>query len=103
LKENYTNLQINEELLEFFRSNIRFTSRSKFQEIDQKYPYFKDIYEEYLKSDMFKKLVGMIKCKYDDEYLRLFFRHAINFLNYYLKEKDIEVPNKKKMKKCNKK
>jgi hypothetical protein len=41
----------------------------------------------------------MIKTKYDDEYLRLFFRHSINFLNFYLKEKDIELPNNKKSKK----
>jgi hypothetical protein len=81
--------------LEFFRTNIRYTSRSKFQELDKKYPNFKDIYEEYLRSEQFKKLVNMIKNKYDDEYLRLFFRHSINFLNFYLKEKDLELPSKK--------
>ena len=34
----------------------------------------------------------MIKNKYDEEYLRLFFRHSINFLNFYLKEKDPDEP-----------
>lgn len=96
LKDNYTVLNINEELLEFFRNNIRYTSRTKFQELDKKYPKFKDIYDNYLKSEKFKKLVLMIKTKYDDEYLRLFFRHSINFLNFYLKEKDLELPKKLK-------
>ena len=27
-----------------------------------------------------------IKLKYDDEYLKLFFRHSRNFLNFYLKD-----------------
>lgn len=99
MKENYNVLQINEELLDFFRSNIRYTSRSKFQELDKKYPKFKEIYDDYLKSNKFRKLVGMIRSKYDDEYLRLFFRHSINFLNFYLKEKDPpELPLKKKRK-----
>src|SRR5690348_16409459 len=88
LKEYYHSLDINDELLDFFRNNIRYTSRNKFQELDKKYPHFKDIYEGYLQSDQFKKLINMIKSKYDDEYLRLFFRHSINFLNFYLKEKD---------------
>ena len=98
MKDNYSTLNINEELLEFFRTNIRYTSRTKFQELDKKYPNFKDVYEGYLKSDKFKKLVNMIKCKYDEEYLKLFFRHSINFLNFYLKEKDIEMPKKTKKK-----
>ncbi len=102
MKDNYSTLNINEELLEFFRTNIRYTSRSKFQELDKKYPKFKDIYETYLKSDKFKKLVNMIKSKYDDEYLRLFFRHSINFLNFYLKEKDLEPTKKMKKRIFNK-
>ncbi len=28
----------------------------------------------------------MIKNKYDEEYLKLFFRHSKNFLNFYLKD-----------------
>ncbi len=95
-------MDINEELLEFFRTNIRYTSRSKFQELDKKYPNFKKIYEDYLKSDKFKKLVNLIKSKYDEEYLRLFFRHSINFLNFYLKERDLEIPKKSKKKISNK-
>lgn len=86
IKENYKRLDINDELLEFFKNNIRYTSRTKFQEIDKKYPNFKIIYEDYLKSDKFKKLIINIKNKYDEEYLKLFFRHSKNFLNFYLKD-----------------
>lgn len=86
IRENHKRLNLTEELVEFFRNNIRYTSRNKFLEIDKKYPYFKEIYDEYLKSDRFKKLILNIKLKYDDEYLKLFFRHSRNFLNFYLKD-----------------
>jgi len=86
IKENYQKLDINEELLDFFKNNIRYTSRIKFQELEKKYPHFKSIYDNYLQSEKFKNLILMIKNKYDEEYLKLFFRHSKNFLNFYLKD-----------------
>ncbi len=86
LKENFAKLNINEELLDFFKNNIRFTSKTKFQEIDKIYPDFKNIYDDYLKCDRFKKLIVNIKNKYDEEYLKLFFRHSKNFLNFNLRD-----------------
>jgi hypothetical protein len=97
IKENYKRLNINDELLEFFKNNIRYTSRTKFQEIDKKYPNFKKIYDDYLKSDKFKKLILNIKNKYDEEYLKLFFRHSKNFLNFYLREPTKEEEAKENM------
>lgn len=97
IKENYKRLNINDELLEFFKNNIRYTSRTKFQEIDKKYPNFKKIYDDYLKSDKFKKLILNIKNKYDEEYLKLFFRHSKNFLNFYLREPTKEEEAKESM------
>jgi len=88
LKENYHTLNINDELLEFFRNNIRYTSREKFKDMNKKYPKFTDIYNGYLNSSYFKKLFFSIKRKYDNEYQKLFFRHSFNFLNFYLKEND---------------
>ncbi len=88
LKDNSRKLSLDNELIEYFKNNIRYTSRSKFQEIDKKYPNFKSIYDDYLLSDKFKKLIMNIKNKYDDEYLKLFFRHSKNFLNFYLKDND---------------
>ena len=77
-----------DELLELFRSNIRYTSREKFQQLHLKYPQFTKVYDDYLKSVAFRKLVYSVKKKYDSEYQKLFFRHSLNFLNFYLKEKD---------------
>lgn len=95
LKESQKKLHLEEELLDFFKNNIRFTSKTKFKEIDKKYPDFKNIYEDYLKSDRFKRLIINIKNKYDEEYLKLFFRHSKNFLNFYLRETIQEEENEK--------
>lgn len=55
-------------------------------ELEKNYPNFRIIYEEFLKSDKFKKMINIIKSKHDEEYLKLFFRHSKNFLNLYVKE-----------------
>jgi len=86
LKENSEKLKINEELVEFFKNNIRYTSKHKFCELDRKYPNFRNIYEDFLKSEKFKKIINIIKNKHDEEYLKLFFRHSKNFLNLYIKD-----------------
>lgn len=79
-------MRLNDELLEFFKNNIRYTSKHKFFELDKKYPNFRNIYEEFLKSEKFKKMINIIKAKHDEEYLKLFFRHSKNFLNLYIKD-----------------
>jgi len=86
LKENSEKLRLNDDLLEFFKNNIRYTSKHKFFELDKKYPNFRTIYEEFLKSEKFKKMINIIKAKHDEEYLKLFFRHSKNFLNLYIKD-----------------
>jgi len=88
LKDNFHSLEMTDELLELFRSNIRYTSREKFQDLHKRYPQFTKVYADYLKSVEFRKLVYSVKKKYDHEYQKLFFRHSLNFLNFYLKEKD---------------
>jgi hypothetical protein len=88
---------MNTELVNVFKHSVRYTSRSKFKELDEKFPEFKFIYEDYLKSESFRNLINTIRGKYDSEYLKLFFRHAINFINYFLKERDIETPKKEKV------
>jgi len=86
LRENSEKLKIDNDLLEFFKNNIRFTTKHKMFELEKYYPNFKSIYEEFLKSDKFKKMINIIKFKNDEEYLKLFFRHSKNFLNLYVKE-----------------
>jgi len=73
-------------LLEFFKNNIRFSTKNEFLDVEKKYPKLRYIYEEFLKSEKFKKMINVIKTKHDEEYLKLFFRHTKNFLNLYLKD-----------------
>jgi len=73
------------ELINLIRNNIRYTSKNKFQKYEEKYPNVRSYYEEFLESQKFKDLINTIKNKYDYEYVKLFFRHSLNFLNYYLK------------------
>ena len=49
----------------------------------KKFPKFKTLYDEFLKSDKFKKIIMLLKTKHDEEYLKLFFRHSKNFLNMH--------------------
>ena len=77
-------MDINSELMDFFKRNIRFTSKQKLSDLNKKYPNLKEIYEEFLKSDRFKRIINIIKSKNDNENLKLFFKHAKNFLNLYL-------------------
>jgi hypothetical protein len=79
---------ITQELVEELRENIRVISREKFKEINSKYPQFCDIYNAYIDSANFKRLIKSLKRKYDETYQKLFLRHALNFLNIYLKEND---------------
>ncbi len=94
-------LGLSNEFLEDVRSNIRFASREKFKEINQKYSNFCDIYNGYISSSSFKRLLLSIKKKYDDIYQKLFLRHAFNFLNIYLRESDSPELTTKRLLKFN--
>jgi len=85
LKENEKRLKLDPELINVIRDNLRYTSKNKFQIYEEKYPNFRYYYEEFLESQKFKDLINTIKNKYDYEYVKLFFRHSLNFLHYYLK------------------
>ena len=37
-----------------------------------------------------------MKNKYENHYVELFFRHSINYLDFYLRENDLEVGKKNK-------
>lgn len=83
LLENTEKYQIDPISLNELKSNLRFTSKQKFQLVNSKYPFFKDLYELFLKSYLFNQLLLSVKCKYDKEYLKLFYNHAHNFLFSY--------------------
>lgn len=77
--------EIDKKLVELFKTNLRFTSKNKFIINESEYPNLREIYDSYLKSFKFRNLIRVIKNKYDYEYVKLFYRHSINFLEYYLK------------------
>jgi hypothetical protein len=62
-------------------------NKEKILKMDNLFPYLINIYEEFLKSDDFKRMINSVKSKNDEEYLKLFFRHTKNFLNLYIKDR----------------
>ena len=74
------------DLLEYIRNNIRFSNKSRFSDLEKKFTNLRNFYEEFLKSDKYKKMINIIKTKHDEEYLKIFFRHSKNFLNLYIKD-----------------
>ena len=73
-------------MLEYLRNNIRFSNKSRFSDLEKKFTNLRNFYEEFLKSDKYKKMINIIKTKHDEEYLKIFFRHSKNFLNLYIKD-----------------
>ena len=84
---NSKNLNLDQNILDRFKINMRNTSRYKFLQLYVNNPKFMGIYHDYLNSRHFDRLVNTIKLKYDDLYIKLFLRHSINFLNFHNKEK----------------
>ena len=76
---------IDDRLINLFKNNLRFTSKNKFLIKESEFPDLREIYNNYLKSSRFNGLMQKIKNKYEYEYVKLFFRHSIRFLDYYLK------------------
>jgi hypothetical protein len=81
-------MNIDKEIITFFRKNLRFTFNQKISDLNKKFPKLEKFYEEFLKSDKFKNLINIVKSKNDEEYLKLFLRHAKTYLNLKLSEKD---------------
>jgi len=67
------------------KKNIKITPKNKLQMFKGDCPNLRTFYEEFLESENFKELICTIKKKYNYEYTKLFFRHSLNFINYYFK------------------
>ncbi len=80
-------MEIEDEILIFYRKNLRFSFIQKISDLNKKFPRIEKFYEEFLKSDKFRCLINIIKLKNDEEYLKLFLRHAKNYLNFNIKKK----------------
>ena len=89
LKENKEELNFNDEIVNYFKckNSIRSPNsdikKNMNFDLIKKFPNFKIIYEEFLKSENFKKMILRLKNKQDEEYLKLFFRHVKNFINLH--------------------
>jgi hypothetical protein len=79
-------MNLSNDILEFFKNNIKYTLKQKLFELDKKYPNFREIYDQFLKSEKFKKMINIVKEKHDEEYIKLFFRHSKIFLNLFIKD-----------------
>ena len=83
LEENSENFQIGRDLILYFRSNNKFRRRLNCFTLELKYPHIDTIYQQFLKSEKFKRLINQIKTKNDEEYLKLFFKHSKNFMKIF--------------------
>jgi hypothetical protein len=83
LKKNKKELNINSKFIDNFKNcTWKFKENIDFDINDNnKFPNFKIFFDEFLRSNKFKKLVIEIKNKHCQEYLKLFFKHVKNFQN----------------------
>lgn len=87
MDKNFDNLNLKED----FIANLNNKIINKYNNRDNSYDNkennknkllkLKIIYEDYLRSNDFKKFLLYIKNKNDEGYLKLFFRHVKNFMN----------------------
>lgn len=83
LRENREEMNLSDELINYFKkSSSDFKSTMNF-DLMKRFPNFKIIFDEYLKSEKFKKMIIVLKNKQDEEFLKLFFRHTKNFMNLH--------------------
>lgn len=84
LRDNQRTLKISKEQLLLLKDTKKFTSAEKLKEIYRKIENFKDLYEMYMNSRAFKDFMKSLTIKYDDQYLKLMFRHSKEFINLFL-------------------
>jgi hypothetical protein len=96
MKDNSKALNLEDVMIEMFKSNMSITRRAEIKELYAKYPIFSQTYEDFLKSEKFIEIISKMKNKYENHYVELFFRHSINYLDFYLRENDLEVGKKNK-------
>ena len=78
MKENKKELSIDKNLLNYFKKNMKLTSKTIFEQLKKKFPKINEYYEKFLKSNLFQVLKDNIKQKNDEEYSNLFFKHVKN-------------------------
>ena len=77
---NAKRLEVSNENLTLLKENNRFTSHRKLRKVEQMFPFYSTFFEDYLRSAEFKTLIRNADKNNKDDYTKLLFRHAYNFL-----------------------
>ena len=79
LKQNKKELNIDKNILNFFKKNMKLTSRTIIEQLKKKCPKLNEYFQKFLQSNIFKHLMDNIKQKNDEEYSTLFIKHVKNY------------------------
>lgn len=83
LSSNSIKSNFNEADLIQIKNSLTYASCFRLKFISKHFSKLRDLFEDYLKSSRFEKLFESVRTKYDQDYTRLFYRHALNFTNYF--------------------
>ena len=78
LKQNKKELNIDKNILNFFKKNMKLTSRTIIEQLKKKCPKINEYFQKFLQSNIFTHLMDNIKQKNDEEYSNLFIKHVKN-------------------------
>ena len=78
MKQNKKELNIDKNILNFFKKHMKLTSRTIIEQLKKKCPKINEYFQKFLQSNIFKHLMDNIKQKNDEEYSNLFIKHVKN-------------------------
>ena len=78
MKQNKKELNIDKNILNFFKKNMKLTSRTIIEQLKKKCPKINEYFQKFLQSNIFTHLMDNIKQKNDEEYSNLFIKHVKN-------------------------
>ena len=78
MKQNKKELNIDKNILNFFKKHMKLTSRTIIEQLKKKCPKLNEYFQKFLQSNIFTHLMDNIKQKNDEEYSNLFIKHVKN-------------------------
>ena len=78
MKQNKKELNIDKNILNFFKKHMKLTSRTIIEQLKKKCPKINEYFQKFLQSNIFTHLMDNIKQKNDEEYSNLFIKHVKN-------------------------
>ncbi len=79
MKQNKKELNIDKNILNFFKKHMKLTSRTIIEQLKKKCPKINEYFQKFLQSNIFTHLMDNIKQKNDEEYSNLFVNHIKNY------------------------